>query len=390
VPTGLGQNTFVAGYRIVDVLGAGGMGVVYRAHQTSLDRNVALKVISPPLLEEDRFRRCFERESTLAASIEHPHVLPVYEAGEHEGLMFIAMQLVPGCDLGRLIATDWPLDPVIAVRIVSQVASALDAAHARGLVHRDVKPANVLIAERGGGLHAYLADFGLCSRAGSHTGLTGAGGFVGTPDFVAPEQITGAPVDGRADVYALGCVLFKLLTGEPPFGRDEEFWTLWAHVREDPPAVSATAGVPPSLDAVLRRALAKDADERYRSAGELARDAVAALGGHEETGPTPFANGSCPPSLLRRARTVVRWPRALLVAALAAAAALALVATTSHGGYEKWSPPSREEGRSASVMSKARGVSPRPATACASRARPAAVGRVIAARSGRAHDDRAP
>ena len=352
MPTGLGEDTFVAGYRILDVLGAGGMGVVYRAHQPSLDREVALKVISPPYLGEDRFRSCFERESRLAASIEHPHVLPVYEAGEDDGLLFIAMQLVAGCDLGRLIASDWPLHPQIAVRIVSQVAEALDAAHARGLVHRDVKPTNVLIAERGDDLHAYLADFGLCCREGSHTGLTGTGGFVGTADYMAPEQIATSPVDGRADVYALGCVLFKLLTGEPPFLRDAEFGTLWAHMREDPPPVSCAAGVPPALDVVVRCALAKDPDDRYQSAGEFALEAVAAAGPDAGAGPMPTrktgrcpraatmanSSGSRPPASLRRSLKTVRWSQSLLVAGLAALTSLALVAASSRGGHEN-SPP---------------------------------------------------
>jgi serine/threonine-protein kinase len=271
-------GSIIAGYRIVELVGSGGMGVVYRASQASLERDVALKVISEGVVDDERFRTRFVRESRIAASIEHPHVLPIYEAGEDERRMFIAMQYVASGDLGRFVAARGRLDPPLAAALVAQVAEALDAAHARGLVHRDVKPGNVLVAERAGRWHAYLTDFGLSVREGSRTGLTATGTPVGTPDYIAPEQIQGGEVDARADVYALGCLLFKALTGEVPFPREGEVAVMWAHMRDDPPPVSHTAGVPATLDEVLRRALAKAPEDRYQSASELAHRALAAAG----------------------------------------------------------------------------------------------------------------
>ncbi len=274
----LAIDSVIAGYRIVELVGSGGMGVVYRATQASLDRDVALKVITEGVADDERFRARFVRESRIAASLEHPHVLPIYEAGEDERRMFIAMQFVASGDLGRFVAVRGRLDPPLAAALVVQVAEALDAAHGRGLVHRDVKPGNVLVAERAGRWHAYLSDFGLSVREGSRTGLTATGTPVGTPDYIAPEQIQGRDVDARADVYALGCLLFKALTGEVPFPREGDVAVLWAHMRDDPPPVSHTAGVPAALDDVVWRALAKSPEDRYESAGELARQALAAAG----------------------------------------------------------------------------------------------------------------
>ena len=265
----LGQQ--LAGYRIDAVAGRGGMGVVYRATQLALDRTVALKLIAPEVAEDSGFRERFQRESRIAASIEHPNVIPVHEAGEADGLLFISMRYVDGTDLRELLARGGPLDPIRAAGIITQVANALDAAHARGLVHRDIKPANVLIASRGGVEHVYLTDFGLSKQSSSESGLTKTGQWVGTLDYVSPEQIEGRQVGIRTDVYALGCVLFQTLTGVVPFERESEVSKMWAHVSEPPPAPSQRRpGVPSALDPVVARAMAKDPEHRFASAGELA------------------------------------------------------------------------------------------------------------------------
>jgi hypothetical protein len=268
-----------AGHRIEAVAGRGGMGVVYRARQLSLDRVVALKVIAPTLMQDPEMRRRFVRESRVAASIDHPHVIPVYYAGEENGVAYIAMRYVVGDDVRTLVRREGRLGSKRAVRIVSQVAEALDAAHAAGLVHRDVKPENVLLGQ---GDHVYLTDFGLTKHVLSEpgAGVTREGHWVGTLDFVSPEQIRGERVDARSDVYALGCLLFYNLTGRPPFERDTDEAKLWAHLSEPPPKViEAAPGAPEAFDAVIARALAKTPDERYPSAGDLGRAAAAALAG---------------------------------------------------------------------------------------------------------------
>src|SRR4051795_13070286 len=223
----IGPGSVFAGHRIEAVAGRGGMGLVYRARQLSLDRTVALKVIAPSLTEDPAIRRRFLRESRVAASLDHPHVIPVYYAGEEGGIAYIAMRYVAGDDIRTLVRRQGPLAPAHAVQIVGQVASALDAAHASGLVHRDVKPANVLL---GPDDHVYLTDFGLTKHALSVGEATRTGQWVGSVDYVAPEQITGERLDARADVYALGGVLWWALTGEVPFPRDRDEAKLWAHV----------------------------------------------------------------------------------------------------------------------------------------------------------------
>ena len=257
------------------------MGVVYRATQIALDRPVALKLLAPELAEDDAFRERFQRESRLLAATDHPNVITIHEAGEHDGRLFIAMRYVSGTDLRALLKSHGRLDPRRATTLVAQVASALDAAHARGLIHRDVKPANVLIEARDGGEHAYLTDFGLTKAVGSTGGgLTATGQFVGTVDFIAPEQVMGQRVDARADVYALGCVLFTVLAGRVPFERDSEVSKIFAHVNDPPPSLlEAFPEAPAELDAVVRRALEKDPDARFPSAGDLGRAAVAAAEG---------------------------------------------------------------------------------------------------------------
>jgi YVTN family beta-propeller protein len=272
-------GSVLAGYRIDAVAGQGGMGVVYRATQLGLDRPVALKVIATELATSADFRERFKSEAHLAASIDHPNVVPVYEAGEAEGVLYIAMRYVDGTDLRALVERAGGLEPERAVRLVWQVASALDAAHRRGLVHRDVKPPNVLVAEEAED-HAYLTDFGLTKHTAAAGGITKTGQFVGTPDFVSPEQIRGEQADARADIYALSCVLYHALTGEVPFPRPSELSKMYAHLSDEPPSVAARVpSVPPALDQVIATGMAKDPNARYASAGDLARAAWAALQG---------------------------------------------------------------------------------------------------------------
>jgi serine/threonine-protein kinase len=266
-----------AGYTIEDIAGRGGMGVVYRARQHRPSRLVALKVIAPDLANDPDFRARFERESDTAASIEHPNVIPVYEVNDVEGLLFITMRFVEGTDLRAMITEQGRLDPVLAADLIGQIAAALDAAHERGLVHRDVKPANVLIAGRAGSYHAYLTDFGLTKHAQAESGMTKTGMFVGTLDYIAPEQLMGGPLDARADVYALGCVLYQALTGEVPYPADSGMAKMYAHANNPPPAPSSVVpGLPPQFDEVIARAMAKDPNDRYLSAGDLGRAAKAA------------------------------------------------------------------------------------------------------------------
>src|SRR3954454_18042841 len=250
------------------------MGVVYRVTDLRLNRAVALKVITPALSADDDFRRRFQRESQLAASVRQQNVVTIYQAGESDGLLFVTMELIQGTDLRGMISQRGRIDMASSAAIVTQIAIALDAAHATGLVHRDVKPANVLIAD-GQPLHVYLTDFGLTKRTSSQSGLTKTGLFVGTIDYAAPEQIKGWPVDARADVYALGCMLFEMVAGQPPFRRENEYATMYAHVSEP----AAPLGASPALDAVVARALAKEPDQRYPSAGDFARAVAAAIAG---------------------------------------------------------------------------------------------------------------
>jgi YVTN family beta-propeller protein len=281
----LTTGSVLGDFRIEGELGHGGMGVVYRATQLSLGRPVALKVIASALADEEGFRERFGRESRLAASLDHPNVIPVYAAGEHDGVLYIAMRYVEGTDLRALIRAEGRLDPLRAAGVVAQVASALDAAHERGLVHRDVKPANVLVAARSGGEHVYLTDFGLTKRSASESSLTAAGEWVGTLDYVAPEQVRGDPVDGRADVYALGCVLYELLTGRVPFPRENDLAKLWAHISDDAPsALELAPETPPALAAVAERAMAKDPADRFPEAGMMGRVALASVPGGADTG----------------------------------------------------------------------------------------------------------
>ena len=268
----------VAGFLIESLAGKGGMGWVYRARQTRPERIVALKVIAPELAGDSCFRDRFSTESAIAARIEHPNVIPVYEVGEEEDLLFIVMRFVEGVDLGRLRRLHGSLEPVHAAALVRQVGSALDAAHAHGLVHRDVKPGNVLVNGEYPRESAYLTDFGLTKLVGD-TGFTAPGKLVGSIDYIAPEQLSSGHADARSDVYGLGCVLYELLTGSVPFPRETPVAKIFAHVNQSaPPPSELVGGLPPELDAVVARAMAKDPDERYQSAGELAHAFAASVG----------------------------------------------------------------------------------------------------------------
>lgn len=254
------------------------MGLVFEAVDESLDRTVAVKLVAPELAKEPGFRERFISESKVAASIDHPNVLPIFTAGEQDGVLFLAMRLVMGRDLRSLVAEDGPLTPPRAAHIIAQVAAALDAAHARQLVHRDVKPANVLLTPDE---HAYLTDFGLVKDLGVSETHTATGHVLGTLDYIAPELIRGEPIGPWTDVYSLGCVLFFTLTGRIVFPLDSPESKLWAHIHEGPPSVSTLrAGIASDFDDVVSRAMAKDPRERYESASAFAVAAVDAASAH--------------------------------------------------------------------------------------------------------------
>jgi hypothetical protein len=282
----------IAGYRLEALLGRGGMSVVYVAEHLRLGRKVALKLLAPALSHDDSFRERFDRESRRAAEIDHPNIIPIYDAGEADGQLYIAMRYVNGSDLKTLIETDGPLGVGRTLFILEQAAAGLDAAHARDLVHRDVKPANILIEQPSE--HVYLTDFGVVKHTAASQGLTRTGLFIGTVDYAAPEQIEGLDVDARTDVYALGCVLYECLAGKGPFERQGEVAVMHAHLTEAPPHLTgARPDLPRGLDQVVERAMAKDRDERYASCDQLIAAArAAALGRRTEARPLP---GDAPP-----------------------------------------------------------------------------------------------
>jgi serine/threonine protein kinase len=272
----LRPDDVLGGCRIEEVVGRGGMGVVYRALQLDLGRPVALKVIAGDYAGDDEFRERFGREARMAAAIDHPNVVPVYATGEQDGALYLVLRYVTGSDLHALIRRDGRLLPARAAAIVAQVGAALDAAHARGLVHRDVKPANVLLARAD---HVYLSDFGLAKRNEEAGGLTRQGSIVARAEYVAPEQLLEDRVDALTDVYALGCLLFEALTGEPPYVGSKEGPAMLAHVNAPPPSpLELVPDLPPRFDEVVRRAMAKDPGERYPSAGDLGQAALVAAG----------------------------------------------------------------------------------------------------------------
>jgi serine/threonine protein kinase len=267
-------------YRLEAVAGRGGMGVVFRATELALGRTVALKVIASDLAQELDFRQRFQRELSFVVALEHPNVVPVYRAGEVDNVLYIAMRYIRGTDLRELLADRGPMSPHEAGRVIAQIGAALDEAHSMGLVHRDVKPANVIVDARGSDNHVYLTDFGLSKHVTSTGALTHPGVWVGTPNYIAPEQVLGMPVNARADVYSLTCLLFETLAGQVPYPRENEMATLFAHVQDDPPSLLAVAPhLPERLEDVIRRGMAKKQEERYPSAGDLAEATVAAIQG---------------------------------------------------------------------------------------------------------------
>jgi serine/threonine protein kinase len=368
----------IGGYRLEEQIGVGGMAVVFRARDARLDRPVALKILAPALAADEAFRHRFIRESRMAAAVDDPHIIPVYEAGEADGALFIAMRYVRGGDVRSLLYREGTLSPARVAAIISPVASALDTAHAAGLVHRDVKPANMLLDARSGRPdHVYLSDFGLSKEALGATGLTAANQFLGTVDYAAPEQVTGKAVSGPADQYALGCAAFEMLSGEPPFRRDQAMAVLYAHMSERPrPISSCRTELPAALDPVFDRVLAKSPADRYpscaaftsalrqavglapydaaeqasRPATEVARPAGPVTPPTEASGPAPWATPASgpyapadqpyipglypgqhePATLPRRER---RWPLIALSAigtAAVVAIAYSLVLLASH------------------------------------------------------------
>jgi len=269
-----GRPQQVAGYRIEGVAGRGGMGVVYRAQHVHLGRTVALKLLNPELAASDEFRERFIREARAAAELEHPNIVPVYDAGEIDGRLYLAMKFIEGIDLAHLLDEETRLSADRTMPLMEQLADALDAAHKNGLIHRDVKPANALLE----GERLYLTDFGLTRRVDSTRPLTATGRAVGTAAYLAPEQIRGEPLDRRVDVYALGCVIYQCLAGQPPYLRDTDMLIMWAHVGAEPPSLATVQPeLPGAVDRVIKKALAKSREDRYDSCGELVHEMKRAL-----------------------------------------------------------------------------------------------------------------
>jgi tRNA A-37 threonylcarbamoyl transferase component Bud32 len=310
----------LAGYRIERLLGRGGMSVVYLAEDTRLRRRVALKLLAPELAEDERFRERFLRESRVAASLDHPNVIPIYEAGEAEGVLFIAMRYVEGTDLQRLLAQERRLEPARTLAILSQVANALDEAHAHGLVHRDVKPGNVLLAAHE---HVYLSDFGLTKQTGSESNLTETGQFMGTADYVSPEQVDREPATAASDQYALGCVLYECLAGEAPYRSESLMGVLYSHASAPVPSLhQQRPELAEAIDQVIARALAKKPEQRYPGCRQLIDQAGQAL--EVSAGPMPA------PTFTRKRLVLAAGG----IAALAAAAAVPAVLLTRRDGEQ--------------------------------------------------------
>ena len=332
-PDSFTVGSVVAGYRLEEQIGRGGMAVVYRARDVQLGRNVALKLLAPVLALDDAFRQRFIRESRAAAAVDHPYIIPIFAAGESDGVLFIAMRYVQGGDVRTLIDTAGPLPAGRAAGIITQVALALDAAHLHGLVHRDIKPANMLLdSVPGSGQrdHVYLADFGLSKRSLSVTGLTSIGQFLGTPAYVAPEQVEGRPVDSRADQYALACASFEMLSGAPPYQGDDDLAVMSAHVSTPPPSLSGQRpDLPPAIDAVIAKAMAKSPADRFPTCIAFALALRQALGADAsppdlaaaEPGPPTVVSGTpargagqageapAPPRPAAHPATEISWPR---------------------------------------------------------------------------------
>jgi serine/threonine-protein kinase len=346
-----------AGYRIDVPLGRGGMGVVYLATQLALERQVALKLIAPEFAADAVFRERFARELRFVASIDHPNVIPVHHAGEEDGILFIAMRYVRGTDLRTMVLRSGGLEPIRAARIVDQVAQALDAAHAVGLLHRDVKPGNILIEERGGNDRVFLTDFGLSRSTTSGGGLTAPGQWVGTADYVSPEQILGQGLDHHSDIYSLGCVLYEALAGHPPFADKEgDPAKLWAHMHDPPPALPQAAGVTAALQEVIQRALAKHRDERYPSAGALGSAALDAVADEVRT-----RGGASTPSLEDPATRIAARPAPAPEASRPQPAPAARAGEGAGSGRREIPSDAGEAARAPSPSAPPRGAPPRSA-----------------------------
>ena len=314
MPAVIRTGAVLAGFRLKSLIGQGAMGAVYLAEGREAGPDIALKLLTAELTEDERFRQRFMREAEIAASLDHPHIVPIVAFGEEDGRLYLAMHHVDGSDLRDLLSREGALEPARTLHLLEQVAAALDAAHTAGLVHRDVKPANILVAGELGEEHAYVCDFGLARHLSSASSLTGDRGFVGTIDYVPPEQIAGGSIDRRADVYSLGCVVYECLTGERPFERESELSLVYAHLNEPPPRVTdMRPELPETLDGVVATALAKEPDDRFASCGELVAAFRAALGGKAFT---------------RRSRRRRRWVASTVALLLATAVAIAGYVTT--------------------------------------------------------------
>jgi serine/threonine protein kinase len=358
-------GTVFAGYRVEGLLGRGGMGVVYRAEHPRLGASVALKVMDPELAADEVFRERFVREARAAARIRHPNIIPIYDAGESGGDLYLAMRLIEGEDLRSLLRKQGSLSAQQTHVIALQIASALDAAHRSGLIHRDVKPANILIEpgpDPDSAPIAYLADLGLTKHVETHKSVTRSGELLGTIDYVAPEQISGTRVDGQADIYSLACVLFECLTGAAPYVRENQAAVLWAHLHDEVPRASTlNPSLPRAVDEALARGMAKSPEERFSTARELVNAlempleaAMAVARNGAQTRPVP-GPPSAAPRAIRRGR---RW--ALAVAAAvgvvlggAGAAAVALLASDDETAAPRTSPETSEPGGTTSESRRA-------------------------------------
>lgn len=321
VPAYPAVGSTIADYRITGIIESGGMGIVYRADDPDLNRQVALKVISPALAHDKRFRERFNAESRAIGSLRSPYILPIYRAGEAEGLLYLSTPLIDGGDLRQMIADQRQLTPSEVSTVATQIGKALDFAHAEGMIHRDVKPANILVEEGEGGLHCYLADFGITRNVGQESGITGTGEVLGTVDYMAPEVIEGGEIDGRADVYALGCTVIELLTGKPPFRRETRRETMVAHLGENP----VIGDLPPGVDrerliATIGKAIAKDPTERYPDCASLAKDLELSLTTERSTSMTSVIQTGASPEGAKG--DAVKQPRRGLLLSLVTAVIL--------------------------------------------------------------------